>query len=146
MSESDAPARLNIFQKILRWIRVRVIRAYLQVKWWFKILRWKWNVKRGKIVPHFKGFRKEPDKPDMPRTYPCHKCGARSPRFQREKIGAMYRCRTHGAFLVLHPEAVRRGFRYKTPAELKDMKDKQRRERWMAKQLALQRLASTDGK
>lgn len=51
-----------------------------------------------------------PAKPEfnMPKSQSCPKCGAYSRREDKTLTGANYNCRTHGKFLVLSEEMIRR--------------------------------------
>lgn len=120
------------------WWKLRFF--WLRIRLWFKVFVYSQKLRRGKIIPTFRGFRLEPDMPDMPGRYPCRQCRASSHRVIREKIGAIYQCRTHGTFLVLHPAAMRRGFRYITTAELKAQKIKRRQEQRLLKQEILKQM------
>jgi len=50
----------------------------------------------AKFIP---GFRIK-DRPNMPKLYPCPECGATSKRARKLPVGAMYKYKTHGEFLI----------------------------------------------
>ena len=59
---------------------------------------------------------------NMPKTYDCPKCGAKSRREAIIGTGAIYKCRTHGRFLV----PVNKSQRERANARIAAIQSKQR--------------------